>query len=234
MVMKRRLAAAIVLTTVFSTASFAASGQPTVVELFTSQGCSSCPPADALLGELKRTRPDLLVLDFHVDYWNGLGWSDPFSSPAATERQRHYADLLGSNQVYTPQMVIAGRLQAVGSDRDAVADAISTAQSQKSPPVVISTKHAGADLDIDVGAGQGAGDVLVVGFDDQHATSVGRGENSGRMLTEVNVVRSIARAGRWDGKPLHLALATPKGERIAVILQTTAGAILAADATPVS
>src|SRR5690242_10110461 len=101
----------------------AAGERPIVVELFTSEGCSSCPPADALLAELA-DRPDVLALSFHVDYWDRLGWKDPFSSPAATRRQQGYADLLGLATVYTPQIVVDGKWQAVGSDGAAVGRAL--------------------------------------------------------------------------------------------------------------
>src|ERR1700726_1026943 len=101
--------------------------RPIVVELFTSEGCSSCPPADALLAELAG-RPDVLALSFHVDYWDRLGWRDPFSSPDATRRQHGYAELLGLSTVYTPQIVVDGRWQAVGSDRADVERALGAAQ----------------------------------------------------------------------------------------------------------
>src|ERR1700736_1842766 len=97
----------------------AAGERPIVVELFTSQGCSSCPPADALLAELAQ-RPDVIALGFHIDYWDDLGWKDPLSSPAATARQRDYARQFGRRQVYTPQLVVDGAEEAVGSDRAAV------------------------------------------------------------------------------------------------------------------
>jgi hypothetical protein len=97
--------------------------RPAVVELFTSQGCSSCPPADKLLGELAR-RSDVLTLAYHVDYWNNLGWKDPFASADATRRQRRYAGALGLSGIYTPQMVVDGAIDAVGSDRRAVEAAL--------------------------------------------------------------------------------------------------------------
>ena len=91
--------------------------RPVVGELFTSEGCSSCPPADAKVAELARTRPDLLLLTFHVTYWNNLGWHDPYSFDAATERQRRYVALGASPEVYTPALIVDGELDAVGSDR---------------------------------------------------------------------------------------------------------------------
>ena len=102
-------------------------GSLIVVELFTSQSCSSCPPADDLLTELARTRPDILALDFHVTYWDRLGWKDPYSLPQATQRQRRYSELWGQDGVYTPQLVAGGRRQAVGSDRGDVLAAIAAA-----------------------------------------------------------------------------------------------------------
>src|SRR5436190_20900837 len=115
--------------------------RPTVVELFTSQGCSSCPPADALLAQLAG-RPDLLALSFHVDYWDRLGWKDPFSSAAATQRQHRYAELLGLATVYTPQMVVDGKWQAVGSDRSDVEQALSSARrSRGGVPVALAVDH---------------------------------------------------------------------------------------------
>ena len=99
-----------------------------MVELFTSQGCSSCPPADALLSDLARTDPTLLPLDLHVTYWDRLGWKDPFSLPQMTARQRAYSESLGLDSIYTPQIVVGGRYQAVGSDRAAVAAALAQAR----------------------------------------------------------------------------------------------------------
>ena len=198
----------------------------TVVELFTSQGCSSCPPADALLAELARTDPALLPLDLHVTYWDRLGWKDPFSFAAVTARQRAYGALLHLDTVYTPQMVIGGRHDAVGSDRRAVLAAVAAAKAAPSVPLRLRAE-AGA-LRIEVGAGAGAGTLLLVGFDAEHTTRVAAGENGGHTLREVNVVRSLVPAGAWTGGPLTLTAARPEGARTAVLLQAADGRMLGA------
>ncbi len=207
----------------------AAADAPVVAELFTSQSCSSCPPADALLAELRRTRPGLLLLDFHVDYWNRLGWSDPYSSAAATGRQRHHAAELGSD-VYTPQLVVGGTRQMVGSDRAAVDAALAqvAAEQAAQPPVALRLGRAVTGLAVEVGAGRGRGELVLVGFDDTHTTRVGGGENGGRTLTEVNVVRAVQPLGAWDGAALHLQVPAPAGERAALLLEDGSGRILGA------
>src|SRR5690242_518856 len=134
----------------------AAPGRPVVVELFTSQSCSSCPPADALLTDLARTRrDDILPLAFHVTYWNNLGWRDPFSFPAATERQRAYAARLADHTVYTPQMVVDGTWGFVGSDRAAAEAAIQQARAQQVTAAPLRLGRQGDSLVIDAGAGTG-------------------------------------------------------------------------------
>ena len=202
---------------------------PVVAELFTSQSCSSCPPADALLAELRRTRPGLLPLDFHVDYWNHLGWRDPYSSAAATDRQRFYARALNS-EVYTPQLVVGGTRQVVGSDRAAVDAALSAAAAEqaRTTPVALKLVRTDASLAVEVGAGSGQAELVLVGFDGQHTTGVGGGENGGRVLTEVNVVRSLRRIGGWNGTRLRLRAPPPAGEHAALLLQDPSGRILGA------
>jgi hypothetical protein len=206
--------------------------RPLVVELFTSESCSSCPPADALLLELTKERPELLALSFHVTYWNRLGWRDPYSLEAATDRQKGYARLLGGG-VYTPEMVVDGTRDVVGSDRAAVEHALQGANT--AVPVTLKLSRQGPSLSVDIGAGQGAATVWLVGFDLMHRTSVTGGENDGRSLVEANIVRSLHSLGRWQSGALHTTAAQPEGERAAIILQSDDGHILGAarlDDTP--
>src|SRR6201989_1052779 len=138
--------------------------RPIVVELFTSEGCSSCPPADALLAELS-ARPDVLALSFHVDYWDRLGWKDPFSSPDATRRQHGYADLLGLATVYTPQMVVDGRWQAVGSDRNELEQALGSARRiRDGVPVEVAVDHDRVRVTLGQGGDGVGGNLLLIGF----------------------------------------------------------------------
>ena len=165
--------------------------RPILVELFTSEGCSSCPPADALLAELAN-RPDVLALSFHVDYWDRLGWKDPYSSREATERQNHYAALLNLATVYTPQIVVDGKWQAVGSDRTEVERALDLARrNRQEVPVVLALDHGRARISLG-SRGEGvAASVLLIGFDRRHVSAVKRGENSGRTLAHADVVRGV-------------------------------------------
>ncbi len=211
-----------------SGASAQPAGRPVVVELFTSQGCSSCPPADAIVADLARSRPDLLPLTFHVTYWNNLGWQDPFSFPAATERQRRYVAASVSPNVYTPAMVVDGRRDVVGSDRAAVADTVARAKAEATTAAPVAVAQAGNMLTITVGAGTGAGRVLLLGYDRQHQTQVGRGENGGRTLLEANIVLSMSVAGAWTGQALRLSAPMPPGEEAAVIVQAEDGRVLGA------
>ena len=202
-----------------------AQDSPVVVELFTSEGCSSCPPADAFLTDLARERTDVLPLAFHVTYWNYLGWKDPYSFDAATTRQRDYARWLGEDGVYTPQMVVDGATGFVGSDR-AQGSGIIAAAARK--PVPVSVARDGEALLIRVGAGTGQAEVLLVGFDPSHETPVGRGESSGRTLLESNIVRSLTPVGAWSGPAVELRHAPPAGTDFAVLVQRADGRIIGA------
>jgi hypothetical protein len=178
---------------------------PVLVELFTSEGCSSCPPADALLAQLS-TRSDVLALSFHVTYWDHLGWRDPFSNETFTRRQDAYVHAFGLESLYTPQMVVGGRRQFVGSDRTAATDAIRDALARPlSADVSLSTHAAGASIAATVRVEHAAPEaVLFVAWADAERTSApDRGENGGAHLRHVDVVRDLERlalhGGRYDG-----------------------------------
>ena len=203
---------------------------PIVVELFTSQGCSSCPPADAFLTDLARQRPDVLALAFHVTYWDYLGWKDPFSLDAATARQRDYARYLREDGVYTPQMIVDGTTGFVGSSRSS---GLSTIAGAAHKSVLVRLEREGPDLVspdlvITIGAGAGQAKVLLVGFDPAHETQIGRGENGGRKLLETNIVRSLTQVGTWTGSNVVLRQTPPAGETFAVLLQAGDGRIIGA------
>ncbi len=186
----------------------ASDAQIAVIELFTSQGCYSCPPADDLLGELIHANRGIIGLEFHVDYWDeltygGAGkWKDPFSSPLYTDRQRRYhrQRLRGRRGVYTPQAVINGRFVMVGTNRKALESALNTAAPSRGVDVSIrnNTDH-GITVTLDGDANQSAAVWLII-FDRKRVTSVPTGENHGKTLTNHNVVREISHIGDWHGQ----------------------------------
>jgi hypothetical protein len=198
--------------------------RPVVVELFTSQGCSSCPPADALLGELAE-RADVIALGFHVDYWDNLGWKDPLSAPGSTRRQRDYAQLFNLSSIYTPQMVIEGRREMVGSDRGAVLGGIADAVPETTAQVSFdSDRHA-----VTIGGGAGSGEVLLVRFQRQRNTDVAQGENAGTRARDANGVTALTELGTWRGSEMHFTIAPPaENEGIAVLVQAPDGHMLGA------
>jgi hypothetical protein len=200
--------------------------RPVVVELFTSQSCSSCPPADALLAELAR-RDDVIALGFHISYWNGPGWRDPFSSQSSTDRQRAYARLFALGQVYTPQMVVDGAREMVGSDRRQVLTAVRDARPEAIAPVAFAADR--RSVAIAAGAGGGQGSVLLVRFAQRRTTKVTGGENALRTLQDANGVEALALLGSWNGSPLNFAIEPPAaGEGIAVLVQAPDGRMLGA------
>ena len=199
---------------------------PVVVELFTSQGCNSCPPADAYLASLKG-RDNVIALSYHVNYWDYLGWRDTFASEANTNRQRDYARTLGERTIYTPHIVVGGRYHEVGSRHKAVDRAIRKAalEQDESLTVHLSEVPLGT-LRIDVSEGQIYNRrvlVWLIVFDPYHEVAVERGENGGRTLGSHNVVRDVREVGEWYGKTLSLALSIADlqavGEAVAVIVQ---------------
>ena len=205
-----------------------------VVELFTSQGCSSCPPADALLAELA-DREDILALSLHVDYWDYIGWKDPFASPLHTQRQRVYSQVFGKRYVYTPQMVVNGALEMTGSDRSTVLDRIAAAPPADRVRLAVRDDGAGK-VTVSVPRSSDAEDATVwlVLYDNEHVTAVKRGENRGRTIRNRNVVRGLQRIGMWNGQALELPvmiseMAPNGGDSCAVLLQSQrTGRILAA------
>lgn len=221
----KALSCSAALLLVATTASAATPSRPLILELFTSQGCSSCPPADALLVELA-SRADLLPLALHVTYWNALGWQDPYSLGAATERQRYYAGVLHQDDVYTPELVVDGRHSVIGSDRRAVASALQALSKDVAATTGLRLHRGPSGFAIEVGRSVGAGNVWLVGFDRRRSTKIGHGENGGRTIVEANVVRLLQPVGVWTGAPLHLEVAQPQGDRFAALLQAPDGRIL--------
>lgn len=207
--------------------AFSDARRPVVVELFTSEGCSSCPPADRLLSELSDTRTDVLPLAFHVTYWNRLGWKDPFSFEGADARQARYAQRFRGFE-YTPEMVVDGKADLVGSDRRAAGAAIEHARSDGVTAATIRATRENGGVSVSIGPGHGRAHVLLIGYDARHVTAVGRGENAGHTLTESNVVRSVADIGQWSGAALTLRADTVAGEHQVVLLEADDDAIVGA------
>lgn len=179
------------------TGALGAQPRPAVIELFTSEGCSSCPPAEAYIGELAR-RPDVLALSFHVDYWDDLGWRDRFVISEATPRQRDYAKALHLSTVYTPQVVLDGLYNFVGSDRAAIGKALE--QRRSGVPIVIAVQGDAAVIDLGDQARVAPSDVVLVAYEQSAVSAIGRGENSGRTLTEYNIVRTVRNLGPYTGR----------------------------------
>jgi len=210
-----------------------------VIELFTSQGCSSCPPADALLAELGK-RPDLVTLSYSVDYWNYLGWHDTLSTPANSERQREYAQMRGDGRVYTPQVVVDGLTHVNGSDGKAIEQAIAAASSRLADiRVPVNMRADGDTLVIDIGAAPEhshtrAATVWLAIAKEVEKVSITRGENRGRELSYSHPVRELSPIGMWKGEAMTLKLPlkdlkTMGGDCLIALVQVeNAGPILGA------
>ncbi|KAF5880534.1 MULTISPECIES: thioredoxin family protein [Rhizobium] len=196
-----------------------------VVELFTSQGCSSCPPADAAFRKLVN-QGDVIALAYHVDYWNYLGWADTLSSKENTERQYGYAKTMGRSNVYTPQAIVNGRDHLAGADLNGINTKIDTYSSEGNGLTVpISAAMRGDELEIKIGAGQGKANVVMVYFDKEKTIDVEKGENSGQKLSYLHSVTNVETVGMWDGKATSLTLPAsvlqrPQLEGCAILLQS--------------
>ncbi len=222
-----RLLVLTVLATMLSISPAMAAASPTVVlELYTSQGCSSCPPADDLLKRLAANDPTLLPLSFHVHYWDYLGWKDPYSSSVNTDRQKAYAQVLADHQIYTPQLIVNGAAAIVGSRSDEVQAAIEQAKKNPTPlAVAIAAKDAGHLVATVMRNGSasinGSADILEVHFKKAATTHVGAGENSDRTLENINNVTSIKKIGTWqdNGQPQTFNLDAMTDDGVAVLVQ---------------
>jgi len=174
-----------------------------IIELFTSQGCSSCPPADKLLAEL-RNDSSLLTLSLPVDYWDYLGWKDTLAMPGHTARQKAYSQVRGDREVYTPQVVVNGIAQALGSDRGEIEKAVAQSHqnvSTLSVPLHVTIANERVTVTVPNGSGDAAaGDVWLCPLSRSVTVGIGRGENHGRSLTYTNVVRRWVKLGTWAGK----------------------------------
>jgi hypothetical protein len=193
-----------------------------VVELFQSQGCSSCPPANANVGKLAGRR-DVIVLSWAVTYWDRLGWPDRFAQPAFTVRQWDFANFNGRSQVWTPQVWINGRRDTTGVRPAQLNDTLAATPPLAAGPAL---GFAGQALSIAAGpAPASAADVWLVHYDPaERRVAVGRGENAGRTLAHRNIVTGLKRLGRWDGAALQLPLpSTPAGQAAVVLVQAGRG-----------
>ncbi len=211
------------------------SAEPVFVELFTSEGCSSCPPADALLGQIAQQQPDAIVLSEHVTYWNHDGWRDPFSSEESTARQAAYVSKMGLGSSYTPQMVVNGQYEFVGSDGRAAAQAIKQAALGDRVAVHLSDVVRSADhrvhFNVEVAAVKTDAVLVAVMAQDEGVQHVSNGENGGRTLRHVRIARSlqqvakIAKGSGYHGSP-SINLPEPiagSGWHLVVFLQQGSG-----------
>ncbi|MEM6897778.1 MAG: DUF1223 domain-containing protein, partial [Pseudomonadota bacterium] len=191
----------------------------TVVELYTSQGCSSCPPADKLLHEIAK-RDDVIALALHVDYWDYIGWKDEFADPRFSARQKNYARAAGARSVYTPQMIIGGLDHVVGT-KPAEVNKYLTEHGKKAPLLTIDANREGNRLRIRATPSErvpGGATVHVVTYRPSSEVSIRRGENAGRTLSYANVVTSWTMATDWNGRGAYELAATVPDENPAVVI----------------
>lgn len=212
-----------------------AEGGRIVVELYTSQGCSSCPPADALMAKIARD-PAILALSLHVDYWDYLGWKDEFADPAFTQRQKAYARAAGDRMIYTPQAVIGGRHREVGSDAAALMAAVMH-EMHEPAQVALQVTREGAQAQVAakaLGSIAGPVEVLLIRYLPERSVLIEHGENAGATVTYVNIVTSWTVVGGWDpAAPLQMMVPLTGNDRAAILLQAVGmGAIVAAAEVP--
>ncbi|QFR35123.1 DUF1223 domain-containing protein [Ancylobacter sp. TS-1] len=179
------------------TAPKAVTAPKAMIELFTSQGCSSCPPADKLMSELAE-RPDVIALTLAVDYWDYLGWKDTLAKHGHSLRQKAYARMRGDGKMFTPQAVVNGRVMAIGSDRAMIERTVS-AIARPTVPVAVETMGDRVRITVGAAPGAGAGEVWLCPVASRMKVDIGRGENEGTSMTYHNVVRGWVKLGNWNG-----------------------------------
>ena len=204
--------------------------QGVVVELYTSQGCSSCPPADALMADLAQM-PGVIALALHVDYWDYIGWTDTFGQAKFTDRQKAYAHAAGEKMIYTPQMIVGGRARVEGNQPGKVAEAIAAAQGEAHPVTLLAARDDGK-LVIRAEALaplRGPVSVQVVHYAESAVVDIGRGENAGLSVAYHNIVTSWAKVGEWSGEaPLQLVTEAGEGPLVVILQSAGPAEILAA------
>lgn len=212
-----------------------AQSTPVVVELYTSQGCISCPPADELFSELAQ-QPGVIALALHVDYWDYLGWKDAFGKAEHTQRQRGYAKSIRQRSVFTPQVIVQGAERAIGHDAQAIGGFIQ-AESAKPAGATLDLRRDGGALVIGIGPRapqDGASDVHVVTYLPSHDVLIEGGENEGRAFTYLNIVKNWATVASWDGaSEVEMTVEGVGADPVAVIVQRDRyGPIIAAARLP--
>ena len=200
-----------------------AAARPAVLELFTSQGCSSCPPADKVLAEAAKI-PGVVAISRPVTYWDRLGWKDTLARPENTERQRGYRKLSGRSGVYTPQLVIDGDWEGNGAKRNSVLSEVGKTLKEPTGVKVSFGRTSGGRFTVDLAGGKGTGEVTMIAIEASPSVAIERGENRGREITYTNVVKREYKLGRWEGGRRSwgfdpASIEALPGDRIAVVVQ---------------
>jgi hypothetical protein len=223
----RRVALSLAVIASTITAASTVSAEPRgVIELFTSQGCSSCPAADKLAAELARD-PSLVVMSLAIDYWDYLGWKDTLALPGHANRQRAYSKVRGDREVYTPQVVVNGVTHVIGSDKDAIENAVAQTHKQAgmlSVPVALSVADNQISVSVPAAANSAKGEIWLCPVSRSVPVEIGRGENSGHMITYTNVVRRWVKLGDWTGSARNFKVPVSDvisvgGDAVAVVVQ---------------
>ncbi len=221
-VLRKLSALALLAAVTVSSPPPALAGGKSVIELFTSQGCNSCPPADKLLGTLTQN-PNLIPLTLAVDYWDYLGWKDTLALHSHTKRQRSYAKMRGDMNVYTPQAIVNGVKYTVGSDAREISAALRNHPSNE-PEIPLSVRRDGENISVDVGSGNGKATVWLLSVQGKVEVKIAKGENKGATITYFNVVRAWRNLGAWSGTPIRTSVSISElsqngADKVVVLVQ---------------